>query len=79
MTALIDLQAKLKEAENVLHQKMLGNQILTSSSPDGSVTYNQLSVTQLQQYISDLKRQIAVEAGTPQTGKRAPMYFSHPL
>lgn len=78
MTVLSDLQAKLKEAENILHQKMLGNQILTSSSPDGSVTYNQLSVTQLKSYISELKSQIAAESGDVATTRRAPMNFVHP-
>ncbi len=77
MSELILLKKQLAEAEAAYHSLMLGNAIVTTSSPDGSATYNQASRPRLEAYISRLKSNIdASESSTKAV--RSPIYFVHP-
>lgn len=79
MSELTDLQAYLVEAKAVYHKRMLGETVLVASSPDGSVTYNQLSAKQLEAYITKLESQIAALEGTSSSiNPRGPIHFVHP-
>lgn len=65
MTTLATLQTRLSEAEEALHQLLLGSKEQTIEFGAGrKVTYNQANIGELRGYVSRLEDQIAVLQGT---------------
>ncbi len=67
------LRQRLQDAEAALHRLMVGEmEVTVSVTGYGSTTYTQTSTAKLEQYISQLKAQIAQKTGRK---KRSPIYF----
>lgn len=65
------LKARLAEAEEAYHKLMIGEkEVSVSVGNFGSTTYNQISRTALESYISSLKAQIAAAEGTATCRRR---------
>mgnify|MGYP003294873324 CR=1 FL=1 len=64
------LRTRLAEAEEAYHQLLVGaKEVSVSVGQFGTVTYNQVSRSALESYISSLKSQIAEAEGKP-SGRR---------
>jgi cephalosporin hydroxylase len=55
---------RLVEAEEALHKLLTGQRTVSMSYNGRTVTYNQQDIGKLQEYIRQLKSEIAQEAGT---------------
>ncbi|ELY4673585.1 gpW family head-tail joining protein [Cronobacter dublinensis] len=68
MTDRITLLKRLKEAEDALHQLMIGKAAVSLSRGDGggnsrSYQYAQADIPRLERYISDLKARLGLRSG----------------
>lgn len=69
MTDLLDLQTKLTQAQEARHRLLTGTlEVSVSLHGYGSTTYTQSNITGLENYIQDLKRDIAKLNGSPRRG-----------
>lgn len=65
MATLATLQTRLTEAEDALHQLLIGTREVTIEFGAGrKVSYNQANIAELRSYIARLEDQIAVLQGT---------------
>lgn len=65
---------KLVEAEQARHEILTGQSVSRFIDQNGeSVQYNKANLSQLEEYIAELKAEIA---GTPSLAYRAPMRFT---
>ena len=65
MASLLTLQTRLTEAEEALHQLVIGTREVTIEFGSGrKVSYNQANIAELRSYIARLEDQIAVLQGS---------------
>lgn len=63
MTDTATLQARLEEAEGVLHDWIMGSRETAIAYNGRSLTYNQTNEAVLRRYIAELKRQLGQASG----------------
>ncbi len=69
MTELLELKKRLIEAEGALHQLLTGTREVTVSVGGfGATSYAQANISELRQYISELKSAIAAKEGKARRG-----------
>ncbi len=72
MPDLATLRERLAEAEDAMHNLMIGEREVSVTVSDyGATTFSQVNRKDLERYISDLKNQIGTLTGN---GARRPIY-----
>lgn len=59
MADLATLQSRLTEAEEALHKLATGERVVTIGHAEGTLTYTQATIGELQAYITQLRSDIA--------------------
>ena len=67
---------KLTEAQNALHQLIMGRSVAKVTLPSGQeVSYTQTNIEDLRAYISELERELAIENGQAAPRRYRPIKF----
>lgn len=76
MATLSDLQSKLAEAETALHSILIGKGVAQVRDFNGEmVAYSKADTSALRAYIKELRDQIAVLLGTPNSSGPMRIFF----
>lgn len=76
MATLVELQARLVEAETALHNALIGRGVQEVRDFNGErIIYSKMNPSALRAYIKELQDQIAVLLGTPNASGPMRIFF----